>query len=279
MAVNLATKYAPVVDQAFTLESLTQSGVNKDFEWAGVSAINVLSLTSQALGDYTRTATSDRYGSPAELQDTKQTMTLSKDRGVSIIVDKGNNLQQLNLKTAGRVMRLETSEQVIPEVDEHRLSVMETAAAANSQKLGTAASTSSNAYSNFLAIQELLNDAKVPVNGRVCWVTPAFYSVLKQDNSFILNSELGQKALITGQVGEVDGVRIVMTPSSYFPSNVEAILSHKSVTVAAEQLNSFKVHMDPPGISGMRIDFRIIYDAFVRTPKELGVASRYTATA
>jgi N4-gp56 family major capsid protein len=275
MAVNLASKFAPKVDQTFTLESLTNVGVNRDFEWVGVNAINVLSLTSQALSDYSRTATSNRFGSPAELQDVKQTMTVSKDRGVSIVVDKGNNLQQLNLKTAGRILRLQTSEQVIPEVDQHRLSVMETAAVSNSKSFGTssAASTSSNAYANVLTLSESLNDDKVPLVNRVLWATPAFINVLKQDSTFILNSDLAYKDLVRGQVGEIDGAKVIMTPSSYFAdTDDEAVLAHKSVTVAAEQLNNFKVHMDPPGISGMQIDFRIIYDAFVRTPKVNGIA-------
>lgn len=277
MAVNLASKFAQKVDQTFTLESLTEVGVNKDFEWAGVNAINILSFTSQALNDYDRTAATARFGTPAELQDTKQTMTVSKDRGNSIIVDKGNSLQQHNLKTAGRVLRLQTSEQVIPEVDTYRLGVIGAGATSASQTAGTAASTSSNAYANFLYMTEQLNNAKVPTSQRVAWICPAFYTVLKQDSSFIKNSDLAYKDLVKGQVGEVDGVKIIMTPSSYFPSKFEAIMAHKSVTVAAEQLNNFKVHMDPPGISGMQIDFRIIYDAFIRTPKAKGVAGRKNA--
>lgn len=276
MAVNLASKFANKVDETFTLESLTDVGVNKDFEWLGVNAINILSLTSVALADYTRTG-SDRFGTPTELQDTKQTMTVSKDRGNSIIVDKGNDLQQLNLKTAGRVLRLQTSEQVIPEVDTYRLGVISAGATAASQSAGTAASTSSTAYANFLYMTEKLNDSKVPISNRVCWVTPAYFSFLKQDASFVKNSDLGYTALVKGQVGEIDGVKVIMTPSSYFPIKTEALMAHKSTTVAAEQLNDFKVHMNPPGISGMRVDFRIIYDAFIRTPKAKGVAARRNA--
>lgn len=277
MAVNLASKFASKVDQTFTLESLTEVGVNKDFEWTGVNSINILSLTSVALSDYDRTASSARFGTPTELQDTKQTMTVSKDRGNSIIVDKGNNLQQHNLKTAGRVLRLQTSEQVIPEVDTYRLGVIGAGATAATQTAGTAASTSSNAYANFLFMAEKLNDAKVPVSSRVAWVCPAFYTVIKQDSSFIKNSDLAYKDLVKGQVGEIDGVKIIMTPTAYFPAKFEALMAHKSVTVAAEQLNNFKVHMDPPGISGMQVDYRIIYDAFIRTPKAKGVAGRKNA--
>lgn len=275
MAVNLASKFATKVDEAFRLESLTDAGVNKDFEWVGVNAINVLTLTAVALNDYSRTAGSDRFGAPTELQDTKQTMTLTKDRGNSIIVDKGNNLQQHGLKTAGRVLKMQTCEIVIPEVDAYRLSTISTGAPA-AHTLGTAASTSSNVYTNVLAMQEALSDDKVPLAGRVLFVTPAFANLLKTDSNFIKNSDLAYTDLKKGQIGEVDGAKVVVVPSSYFPAGREAILVHKSVTVAAEQLNEYKVHMDPPGISGMQVDYRVIYDAFVRTPKVNGIATRKT---
>lgn len=277
MAINLANKFAGKVDERFRVKSLTDVGVNKDFEWTGVSTINVLTLTAQALNDYNRTAGSDRFGTPAELQDTKQDMELTRDRGNSIIVDRGNNLQQHNLKTAGSVLAMQVDEIVVPEVDAYRLATMNTAAAGNSKRFGTAASTTTDAYANLLELQESLSDDKTPLSKRVAFVTPAYHSVLKQDDSFIKNSDLAYKNLVNGQVGEVDGVRIVVVPSSYLPLNTEMVLAHKSVTVAAEQLKNYKVHQDPPGISGMQIDYRIIYDAFVRTPKVDGVASRATS--
>lgn len=277
MAVNLASKFAQKVDQAFTLESLTESGVNKDFEWTGVNSINVLSFTSVALGDYSRTAASARFGTPTELQDVKQVMTLTKDRGNSIIVDKGNNQEQHNLKTAGRVLRLQTSEQVIPEVDAYRLGIISAGATAASQSAGTAASTASTAYTNFLTSNAYLDEAKVPMSNRVAWVSPTFYNLIKQDTSFVKASDMGYKDLKRGVVGEIDGVTIIKVPASMLPVKTEILLAHKSVTVAAETLNNFKVHMDPPGISGMQIDYRVIYDAFIRTPKAKGIAARRNA--
>ncbi|MDB5177446.1 MAG: N4-gp56 family major capsid protein [Candidatus Saccharibacteria bacterium] len=271
MAVNLASKFAPKVDERFRLESLTDAGVNKEFEWVGVNAINILTLSSVALADYTRTGTA-RFGAPVELQDTKQTMTITKDRGNSIVVDKGNNLQQLGLKTAGKILAMQTSEIVIPEVDVYRLAAMGTAAVANSRKLATGASSASNAYTTVLTLQGSLSNDLVPLKNRILFVTPAFLNFLKLDPNFTKASDLAYTSLVNGQVGEVDGAKIVVVPSVYFPANTDVILAHSSVTVAAEQLNDFQTHMDPPGISGMQIDYRIIYDAFVRTPKVNGLA-------
>jgi len=52
MAVNYATKYESKIAKAFTLNSLTEAGVNKEFSWLGNEAIKVFGITTQALADY-----------------------------------------------------------------------------------------------------------------------------------------------------------------------------------------------------------------------------------
>ena len=69
MAVNLAKKYAKEIDQLYTLGSLTKAAFGMKYDFIGVKTVAVYTLTSQALVDYTRTG-ANRYGSPAELQDT-----------------------------------------------------------------------------------------------------------------------------------------------------------------------------------------------------------------
>ena len=53
MAINYASKYAKKVAERFNLKSLTQAAVNRDYEWAGVDTINVYSIPTVALTDYT----------------------------------------------------------------------------------------------------------------------------------------------------------------------------------------------------------------------------------
>lgn len=278
MAINLVDKFAKKVDERFRLESLTDSGVNKDFEWKGAEAISILTLSSVPLGDYDRTATSaNRYGTRTELQDTKQVMTITKDRGNSISVDKGNYIQQNELKTAGRILAMQTAEVVVPEVDEYRLETMDTAARANEHAFGGSATTKDNAYERFLALTGALSDDRVPNRHRVAFVTPAYKNFIKLDSSFTKNADLAYKSLVNGQIGEIDGVKVIEVPSVLMPTSTDVVLAHKSVTVAAEQLNDFQVHNKVPGLSGMQVDYRIIYDAFVRDPKVDGIAVNSTA--
>lgn len=270
MAINLATKYSSKVDERFTLKSLTEGiGLNQDYDWEGVKTISVYSIDNATMNNYTRTGTS-RYGTPTELGDTKQDYTLSKDRSFSTTIDKGNNTEQLMVKSAGKFLSRQTNEVIIPEIDVYRLATWSAAAIANS-KTATEATTASNAYVQFLAAQAALDEAKIPVAGRVCFVTPAYHNFLKQDSSFIQASDMAQKMLVNGQVGEVDGVKIIKAPSTYFPANHAFILMHPKVSVSPKKLEDYKVHENPPGISGHLIEGRIIYDCFVLEQKKLGI--------
>jgi hypothetical protein len=84
----------------------------------------------------------------------------------------------------------------------------------------------------------------------------------------MLASEISKKDLINGQVGKVDGFKIVPVPSSYLPSNTAFIMAHPSATVAANKLEDYKIHDNPPGISGSLVEGRIRYDAFVLKSKK-----------
>lgn len=265
MAVNLAAKYSKKVDERFTLKSLTEAGINRDYEWAGVKTVNVYSIPTVALNDYTRSGLA-RYGTAAELQDTVQALTVSKDRAFTFTIDRGNHIEQEMVKNAGKALGRQIDEVIVPEIDTYRLTTMATAAVA-AGGTATVAVTSSNAYSVLLEGQEYMSDNKVPITGRVVFVTPAFYNFLKLDSSFLKASDMGQRMLVNGQVGEVDGAKIIMVPSSYFPANTSFILAHPSATVAASKLEDYKTHDNPPGINGWLVEGRVIYDAFVLTNK------------
>ena len=272
MTVNLATKYSSKVDERFKLGALTASVINNDFDWTGADTIKIYSIETTSLVDYTKTGT-NRYGTPAELSDTIQSLTLSQDKAFTFTIDKGTELEQEGSKSAGTALRRQLDEVVIPTIDMYRISKLISGA----QTTGTGATTKTNAYEQFLTAMETLSDAKVPVTGRVALVTPSYYKFLKLDDTFIKNSDLGQEIVINGQVGKIDGVPIVVVPSSYFTGNVNFILTHPSALVAPVKLDEYKVHLCPQGISGSLVEGRIIHDAFVLNNKKTAVYVHQTA--
>ena len=52
-------------------------------------------------------------------------------------------------------------------------------------------------------------------------------------------------------------------PANRLPKNFGFMVAHPCATVAPVKLEDYKVHTDPPGISGSLVEGRIVYDAFV----------------
>ncbi len=263
MTQNLALKYSSKVDERFKIGSLTDSIINNDFDWDGVDTVKVYSITTSQLTDYTKTGT-QRYGTPDELSDTVQTMTLTQDKSFTFTIDKMYEISQAGSKPSGAALRRELDEVVIPAVDMYRISKLVQGA----KTTQVSSTTKTNAYEQFLEAMETISDEKVPLTGRVALVTPSYYKFLKLDDTFIKNSDLGQEIVINGQVGKIDGTPVVVVPSSYFTDYVNFVVTHTSALVAPVKLSEYKVHENPPGISGSLIEGRIIHDAFVLNSKK-----------
>lgn len=266
MAVNYAAKYSQQVDERFKLGALTSSLVNYAFEWLGVSTVKVYSMPTATMGDYT-TEGASRYGTPEELGNEVQEMTLAKDRAFTFTIDKKSEDDTMGTMEAGAALRRQIDEVVIPEIDTYRISKLVAGADAGNIVKDTAV-TKANAYEKFLAVQEILDNKKVPTGGRICICTPGYYNMLKLDEAFTKKGDMATQIAINGLVGEVDGVYFVKAPKSYFPEKVNFIITNPIVMPSPIKLAEYKIHDDAPGISGYLVEGRVRYDAFVLNKKK-----------
>lgn len=272
MAIEYAAKYAGKVDERFAIASKTARAVNNDYEFTGVDTVKVFTIPTVALGDYT-TSGSNRYGTPEDLQNVAQTMLLSQDKAFTFVVDKKSEDDTMGAMQAGQALRREIDEVVIPTIDKYRLKEM----AENAGGSATTAVTKSNAYEMLLDGMNAMSEHGVPEDGRIAFVSPAYYKYLHLDTSFVQASDLAQDMLIKGSLGMADGANIVMVPTSYLPSGVAFVLCHPAATVGPVKLESYKVHDNPPGINGYLVEGRVRYDAFVLEGKKHAVYVHKTA--
>ena len=266
MAINYAEKYSPQVDERFKLGSLTTALVNNAYDWLGVATVKVYSVQTAEMNDYTLTG-SNRYGTPAELNNEVQEMTLAKDRSFTFTIDKKSEDDTMGVMAAGAALARQIDEVIIPEIDTYRISKL-VAGAPTANVIKDIAVTKANAYEKFLAVQEILDNKKVPTGGRICMCTPGYYNMLKLDEAFTKKGDMATKIAINGLVGEVDGVYIIKAPKSYFPENVNFLITNPIVMPAPIKLTEYKIHDDAPGISGHLVEGRIRYDAFVLDQKK-----------
>lgn len=267
MAINLATKYSDKIAERFKVESLTAGAANNDYTFEGVKEVKVYSVDTAATTDYTRSGSS-RYGTPAELGDTTQTLSMSKDRSFTFTIDKGNDVEQMNIKGAARALRRQLDEVVIPEMDAYRFEVWCKKAG---NIAGINAPTANTVGGLIMDATEVMDNAKVPRSARTLYVTNGVYKLIKQMPDWIGSKELVQSATIKGQVGELDGMKVVRVPSSYLPTGVYWLITHSSAVLAPAKLIEYKIHKDPPGINGNLVEGRFLHDAFVLGSKASGV--------
>lgn len=259
MSINLTTKFSPKVQERLKHKSYTEGMANHDYEFTGIKTLRIYSIDTAPINDYTRNG-SNRYGDPQELGDTLIELTMTQDKSFTFTIDKGNAGEQMNIKSAARALKRQTDEKVVPMLDKYRFDVWTHKAG---QIVGySAAPTKDNIVSKIMDATEVLDDVAAP-DGRVLYIPTAYYKLLKLNPDFISVEKLGEKALAKGVVGEVDGMKVVKVPKSYLPDGVYFFIACKKALLAPVKLEEYKVHKDPPGISGDLAEGRIIHDAFV----------------
>ena len=263
MAVNYASKYAQKIDERFSREALTGAAVNNDYDFVGAKTVNVYSVPTAEMNDYERSGTS-RYGTPAEIENDVQVLTMDKDRSFTFTIDRGNFNDTQMANAAGMALQRQIREVVVPEIDTYRFGVI----CAKAGTTVTGSVTKTNAYDAFLTATAKLIDNNVTVTECVAFVSSNFYKLIKEDSSFIRNGDLAQQMLVKGQVGMIDGIAIIVVPTAYLPKDVNFIITHKAATTAPVKLSEYKIHDNPPGINGWLIEGRVYYDAFVLNEKK-----------
>lgn len=273
MAINLASKYSKKVDERFALKELTNHGLNTDYDWKDVDRIVVYNVNTVPLNDYKKSGT-NRYGTPDELGDSTAEYQLKTDKSFTFTIDEFYKKSQMGAKQAGKCLAREIDEVCVPFKDIQRLAEWANAGKRTGQIISKSV-TKTNAYATFLDMQEMLDEAKVPTENRIFYTAPAFYKNIKQDEAFIKSGDLAQKMLIKNQVGEVDGVKMVKIPTSYFLKGVKGILVYTKSTLSPQKIVDYLIHSKPVGIGGDVVEGRVMMDTFVLKAKELGVVVLY----
>ena len=282
MAVNYAAKYANVVDERFKLGSLTSAIINNNFDWLGVKTVKVFSRDLATLNDY-KTSGSNRYGTPDELGNNEQEMTITQDKSFTYTIDASSEQDTNGTMEAAATLAENIDNLVIPAMDTYRLSVLVANAptegsVSKKSHIITKAVTSANAYEEFLACQEVLDDDKAPQMGRICVATPTFLNMIKLDKHF-KSGDMGTRIAINGFAGDIDGVPTIKVPTSYLPEGVDFIITNAAVMPSPVKLQEFKINYNAPGISGALVEARVRYDAFALNKKVDAIAVHKTATA
>ena len=281
MAIELVTRFEPYVDEIFNTESNKALVTNKDFDWTGAHSIKIYKVTTAEMNDYDRPGEKvgtqgddskiilSRYGAIQSLDATTEEMTLKNDRSFTFAIDaldRDETQQQLQGATA---LARQQREIIIPEVDKYVYGVMCNNAGT---KPAAVALTAENIYDEIIKATSALDNAEVPDDGNRCLVvTPDILLLMKKNPTIALNSDIGADLRLKGVVARLDGLNIVKVPKPRLPENFGFMAAHPCATVAPTKLEEYKLHTNPPFISGDLVEGRIVYDAFVLDNKKKAI--------
>ena len=264
MAINLVTKFLPYVDELFTTESKKSLLTNQDFDWTGAHTVKVYKIGTSEMTDYNRNPvsgfTGSRYGTIEDLDATTEEFTLKNDRSFTFAIDKLDNDETAQQLAAASALARQVREKVIPEVDSYTYGVMCSGAG---HKPDAVVLDATNIFDEILKANNALDNAEVPETGRILVVTLDVYTIMKRSKDIIMETDIAEDMRLRGVIAMIDGAKVVKVPAVRLPESFGFMLAHPCACVAPTKLEDYKIHEDPPGISGSLVEGRICYDAFV----------------
>lgn len=270
MAVNYATKYATKVAERFRKASITDPGAGQDYSFVGAQTVVVSTVDVVALNDYDREAAGNRFGAVANLGDTKQEMQVTQDKSFAFAIDAGDNSDQAIEKSAGRALRRQVDEVIIPTIDKYRLAKW--AAGAGAIHTEASALTKNNILSAIIALGGEMSNALVPEEGRTLYIPIRNYTLLVQADAIVqLDGGKGVQAVTNGIVGTIDRNKVVPVPDGWFPEGFEFLIKYKGCTADPVKLRNYHIRKDAQGFDGPVVEGRVYYDSFVLEAKKAGV--------
>lgn len=263
MAIQLAEKFEPYVDEKFTAESKKSLLTNNDFDWTGAHTVKVYKVSTATMNDYDRAGigqNNSRYGQIQGLDATTEEFTLKKDRSFTFAIDKLDIDETKQQVQGASALARQQREVVIPEVDSYTYDVMCTKAGYRPDAVEL---TKDNIYLEIIKGNAALDNENVPETGRVITVTPDIYLIMKQCKDIVMETDISNEMRVKGVIAMIDGASVIKVPASRLPEGFGFMIAHPCATVAPTKLEDYKIHENPPGISGSLVEGRIVYDAFV----------------
>lgn len=272
MAVNYATKYSSKVAERFHKASITDPGAGHDYSFVGAQTVVVSTVDVVALNDYNRTAASNRFGAVANLGDTKQEMKMTQDKSFAFAIDSGDNSDQAIDKAAGKALRRQIDEVVIPTIDKYRLSKWAAGAGTIKTADSAGALTKNTILPAIIALGGEMSNSLVPEEGRTLYIPIRNYTLLVQADAIVqLDGGKGVEAVTNGVVGTIDRNKVIPVPDGWFPEGVEFLIKYKNCTADPVKLRNYHIRKDAQGYDGPVVEGRIYYDSFVLDAKKAGV--------
>ena len=242
-ALNYATQYQRALSQAFPYSlyfgALYNTPNNRTYRWVNARTIEIPSIQTTGRVDADRDTISTAQRNFTNSWEPK---VLSNERKWSTLVHPMDINQTNMVSTIANITRVMNEEQKFPEMDAYCVSKIFSDWTAIGKTADTTAITESTVLSVFDSLMLKMDNARVPVTGRILYCTNEVRTILKNADKISRNIDLeGGDNRLNRIVSRLDEVEIIGVPAPLMRTKYD-FTEGWTPTGDAKQINMFLVH-------------------------------------
>lgn len=285
--IALAERYLPILDEIYKAgsKSAILDTASERVRWEGAKKAYLFNTTLVGLSNYDRNA----GFVPGDATDGWEDYEITQDRGRSFLIDAMDNDETLGMAFGTLVGEFERTK-VIPEMDAYRFAKYASGAAVGNVKTETLSASAATIASIDDATAQL-DDAEVPYEGRILFVNPTTYKLIKGGvTRMVMNGENN----VNYNVEIYNDMRLITVPSGRFNTAVTINAPTTSAgaggyTASGDAINYMIVHPSAvlqvvkhavprtfspkvnQGADAWKFDYRVYHDCWVKDQKTNGI--------
>ena len=236
---DYATTFTQLLQQKYAKElcsdALAQSNLGVKFINAQTIKLPRMAVTGYK--DHTRTPGFNA----GTLSNDWEAKKLEHDRDVEFWIDP-MDIDETNLTlSVANIQNTFETEQAIPEKDSYRYSKLHAEMTRLSGRIDTTVITASNCLEAFDEEMSIMDEAGVPEEGRMLYVTPSMYKIIKEAEGIQRVMSVTTPSTINRNVHSLDNVTIKMVPAARMKTKYDFT---EGCTAAedAKQINWILIH-------------------------------------
>ena len=285
--IALAERYLPILDEIYKAgsKSAILDTAAERVRWDGAKKAYLFNTTLVGLSNYDRNA----GFVPGDATDGWEDYEITQDRGRSFLIDAMDNDETLGMAFGTLVGEFERTK-VIPEMDAYRFAKYASGAAVGNVKTETL-SAGAATIASIDGATEALDNAEVPYEGRILFVSPSTYRLIK---SGITRMVMNRDRDVDYNVEMYNDMRVITVPQPRFSTaitlanpttssgaggytasgdNINYMIIHPSAVLQVMQHYAPRVFSPEQNIEAdaWRVQPRYCHGAWVKTHKTNGI--------
>ncbi len=235
--VNYATRFEKDLMQQYKRELCSAELTTQNVTFLNAKTIKIPYITLGGYKDHNRNGGFNRQSVSNEYM----TKTLEHDRDVEFFVDAMDVDETNEALSAANITNAFEKEQAIPETDAYRFSKLYSEFTDAGGAVDNTVLSLENILTTFDKWMENMDDEEVPEDGRMLYVTPSIYTLIKQADKITRTLDASVQQSIDRRVRSLDDVTLKKVPKGRMKTSYDFTDGFKAAG-DAKQINMILVH-------------------------------------